>query len=731
MPSSVRSRAARLAIRENPSSIHIGRETTVITGAADASNKKALYSNMPAYGRAQSSQGPSTATAPVRVLNRGNSMSKMSTLENSQISSDSASNKESMRALAEFLIRSEPPPSNFMSRSESDAGSLHPIQKSTFRIFGRQKSHHKTKKSGKIPKLLQLPDSAVAATTISGVRHIAISIPLEYDNPYHETPALSSAASRPRSHSRPLGERGAITVLKPVSEARESLSSILNGPKIEEEARNNEAKRKSLAESVETPTADVLGPEATRTMEKYYKQLHQQQRNGAKSSQAERKPSESKTVHKSHVAAPPVNVARQGSTRSDPRHSGGTVYSTASPGSAAHSRGPSSASSAPSASVISTPKLALQPRNSSVTKVSPAAQAELGKAYHVNSQLTAEDISKASQISRQSVVPAGETTSLDAIIGTAKEAQGYSPGTQAASRGNPPRTLDPSEPLSPAPTRELPDVPESPCIPDFLPSPSPINRKNAPTIGVIDDALAKTRGTPTAHNIVEHSTQSRQDRVKARKQRDVATYRDNSTNEKVPLTGTVSSTDPQILVTTPAKSTKRGSTHHPDTIRFNAISEIMLVADLPPYTDLVTGQDISSVPSPGCATRKRAKDSDSNGTLGAQGTHTPPSSAGSESDSTAPSRLGYRMSKNAVLDTRRQERRVKRNMSLREKETDARLGKLERDNRMLITTLSSIASSFGELNRVLPRTGLQASEHGMLTGVNGELRDGGDMGERA
>ena len=70
---------------------------------------------------------------------------------------------------------------------------------------------------------------------------------------------------------------------------------------------------------------------------------------------------------------------------------------------------------------------------------------------------------------------------------------------------------------------------------------------------------------------------------------------------------------------------------------------------------------------------------------------------------------------------------MKRNMSLREKEMEARLGKIERDNAMLLSTLSGIANSFGELSRVLPvtRTGL-GTETGLLTGVEREMRDGGD-----
>jgi len=46
-------------------------------------------------------------------------------------------------------------------------------------------------------------------------------------------------------------------------------------------------------------------------------------------------------------------------------------------------------------------------------------------------------------------------------------------------------------------------------------------------------------------------------------------------------------------------------------------------------------------------------------------------------------------------------------MTLHEKEMDARMTKIERDNMMILNTLSGIASSFGDLNRLLPKTQLQ------------------------
>jgi hypothetical protein len=69
-----------------------------------------------------------------------------------------------------------------------------------------------------------------------------------------------------------------------------------------------------------------------------------------------------------------------------------------------------------------------------------------------------------------------------------------------------------------------------------------------------------------------------------------------------------------------------------------------------------------------------------------------------------PASISSKQTAEQGLDSRRQERRVKRNMSLREKEMENRLRKIERDNALLMTTLTGIAGSFGQLNSLLPRS---------------------------
>lgn len=52
-----------------------------------------------------------------------------------------------------------------------------------------------------------------------------------------------------------------------------------------------------------------------------------------------------------------------------------------------------------------------------------------------------------------------------------------------------------------------------------------------------------------------------------------------------------------------------------------------------------------------------------------------------------------------MLESRRRERRAKRNLREREKELDIRLSRIERDNEVLMSVLSGIASGFSQLSR--------------------------------
>jgi len=195
--------------------------------------------------------------------------------------------------------------------------------------------------------------------------------------------------------------------------------------------------------------------------------------------------------------------------------------------------------------------------------------------------------------------------------------------------------------------------------------------------------------------------------VKARKQRDI----ENLRGTRSPLSETVSQntqaiTSPKIAA--PPKNPKRSIVQSQDLARkkaLNAITPIMLVANLAPYTGVVLSADLAAPRTPG-------KTSGSSTIRSTE--HTPPHSLNSSaSDSDTPVRSPRRRTARreagdegrmlsptgSMLESRRRDRRVKRNLREREKELDVRLGRIERNNEVLMSVLSGIASGFSQLSR--------------------------------
>ncbi|ORY60569.1 uncharacterized protein BCR38DRAFT_487630 [Pseudomassariella vexata] len=143
-------------------------------------------------------------------------------------------NQDNLRYLIEFL-QETPPPGNYMSRPDSSSTSL----SEQGNIWTKLKAFRKNRETSKKhrPPVIRLPDSAVAAKTIGGHQHIAISIPFEHCHlgPISPTqyPVFDSIEREfTREIETRLGpmrtynpERGVVTVLKPVAEDPESCSS--------------------------------------------------------------------------------------------------------------------------------------------------------------------------------------------------------------------------------------------------------------------------------------------------------------------------------------------------------------------------------------------------------------------------------------------------------------------------------------------------------------------------
>jgi hypothetical protein len=116
----------------------------------------------------------------------------------------------SLNDLATFLLTKDPPPENFMSMGDTTE-QVRPQRKLPFKFLQRQDS----KKVKECPPQLLLPDSAVAARTIQGHWHIAITIPPEYDPLLPRPGPVSQEVQLPPKESISIDCDGPITVLKP------------------------------------------------------------------------------------------------------------------------------------------------------------------------------------------------------------------------------------------------------------------------------------------------------------------------------------------------------------------------------------------------------------------------------------------------------------------------------------------------------------------------------------
>ena len=145
---------------------------------------------------------------------------------------DERDEEESVRHLIEFL-RQAPPPGNFMS----DTTSISSLEDNKWaKIVKFRKKRKGGKKRRPSPPDIRLPDSAVAATTIGGHRHISISIPFQYSHlgaiSASQYPIFNSVADdfareietrlRTWGPTRSMSNDKVVTVLKPVKEEKES-----------------------------------------------------------------------------------------------------------------------------------------------------------------------------------------------------------------------------------------------------------------------------------------------------------------------------------------------------------------------------------------------------------------------------------------------------------------------------------------------------------------------------
>ncbi|KAK2075188.1 hypothetical protein P8C59_009335 [Phyllachora maydis] len=145
-----------------------------------------------------------------------------------------ADERPNPKDLIDFLRNTSPPPTNLMSIPDSaGTSSSATSDKGRWRHFRafRAKTGQNVVAQTKAPAEMTLPDSAVAGRTIGGHRHIAISIPLQFDHVGPETavraesPSLGKVQSKLAdariTPSRRNSDHGLLTSLKSVAEVRE------------------------------------------------------------------------------------------------------------------------------------------------------------------------------------------------------------------------------------------------------------------------------------------------------------------------------------------------------------------------------------------------------------------------------------------------------------------------------------------------------------------------------
>ncbi|KAF4339953.1 hypothetical protein FBEOM_6100 [Fusarium beomiforme] len=136
---------------------------------------------------------------------------------------------DGLAELIDFLRNHSPPSGNFMSIPDG----IPPEDRG--RWYRLRKLGKRSKSLSKSPQTIRLPDSAVSGTTIGGHRHIAISIPLDA-SPFGRTPrsqypiyqhqSVKPLTSQYAPTKAVLNDKGVVTVLRTVTEDRESSPSV-------------------------------------------------------------------------------------------------------------------------------------------------------------------------------------------------------------------------------------------------------------------------------------------------------------------------------------------------------------------------------------------------------------------------------------------------------------------------------------------------------------------------
>lgn len=421
--------------------------------------------------------------------------------------------RESVIHLAQFLRTQSPPPDNYVSLPET--GQPIPGRRSPFKIFRRQNS----KKSSDAPvKTLRLPDSAVAAKTIQGHWHIAISIPVEHDNQDPDPPSRPALTKHAKAKSSSAIRDGPITVLKPfIQDVRPAVLDNVHTRSQSWDHAPEILARPRFSTAYISPDSEIISS----AQENYDQKMDQDNTISATANQLRsyqpRCQNDNKTS--SH------DLSQQQSRQSLTRNSTETASTFASvESSAGHKRGQSSISTAPSINYPASPGIFESPK-----RRDSASGETLDHTCNYRSLSVGWDQSIDNNRTDEALRPSSVDSDIfSANVNVAATAQGYGPsdiaGTQVIFVRKALQTP------GPAPTSGLPDLPRDPY------GSRPYKRLLKGTIIRADRQPPHTLG-PQSHipsdfsmsqqhavDIVgvTQTRQSRRERVKALRSRDMA-----------------------------------------------------------------------------------------------------------------------------------------------------------------------------------------------------------------
>jgi hypothetical protein len=651
-----------------------------------------------------------------------------------QKSSDTAKlerdrDRESVRELAAFLKTRDPPPDNYMSIPES-VETTSQIKKLPFKVFHRQNSKRQQSPS---PRPLRLPDSAVAAKTTSGKWHIAISIPLEHDCVTKPEPRPVSLPQLTRSAVDVGARTSPIIVLKPVIEGQELVQTLR--PHTIAGARGVSMHLPARRASASSP--QPLGTETAQTLMNYYRHQSMQDLANKRDSSISTI-SQSAALHRESMTIFP-DLSRRFSTRTDPRHSGGTAYSEASLiTDASQSMKRDSVSSAPSSYHV--PSLnALESAS-----FSPITGKKRDDPFVDTSGSLKPPSSPSASSHRLSsfVPPPSFRNSVDSDISAVQVGKSDATPSHGSSEGtgaqfNAVRKV--ARTPGPAPNRKLPDLPEGSddglssraqsikCAGTMRSNRSSLNRSAVAEVSArIPTSVPSTPGTCSDGE--KSPRQIRQDKVKALRSRDMAALK-AKTNYQQAMSANLAKgnrVDPQSKspksmksnsTITPPRYGKVRSTSPSISEKENGqrgheyeLSPVMLVANIEPSY----GHFYFPVPP---NPHRKVKSSNANGNSHSRA-HTPPRSltpslASSDDDAVHLPRL---TSTSRPLKEQSSTRSA--DFANRE-ELEARLKRVEKSNVMMLQTLNAVVRmevGLKALEKLLPLATLKeatepSSEH--------------------